>query len=96
MLPQLRVVLDQFSLVSIKAVCDVTGSRGHGANSRGTGRHGQNFVGMQQEELTISLCKRENTHKKDLKVYQESVSGVGRGNDGGGFPKITGETPQWV
>lgn len=57
---------------------------------------GQNFVGMQQEELTISLCKRENTHKKHLKVHQESVSGVERGSDGGGFPKITGETPQWV
>ena len=80
----------------------VTGSRGHGANSRGTGRHGADlpwaeFCRDADRRSSPFPCVKGETHtQKDLKVHQESVSGMGQGNDGGGFPKITGEAPQWV
>ena len=74
MLPQLRVVLNRFSLVSIKAACDH--HWGHGPNSTETGglsSLGQNLAGTQTGKAQQFLYKRGNTHTHTHTLKEEEV-----------------------
>lgn len=74
MLAQLRVMLNRFSLLSVKAGCDspwVLRTWGH---SRRTGRHGDEYpcvesCGDTNERNSLSPCEKEKYTQKDMKIY---------------------------
>lgn len=75
LLPQLRVVLNRFSLASSKAACDHHWGRGpNSAETGGLSSLGQNLAGTERGEAQQLLYKRGNTHTHTHKrqKYTES------------------------
>lgn len=81
-------MLNPFSLVSSKAVCDSHWILGAWGPQQGAGRQGAELPWAESgrdanRRSSPFPCTKGETHR-NFKTHHESVSGAGSGNDGGG------------